>query len=79
MKDHLTPTREGHALIDLQKANRDLLLVAGVNPERIHPAPFCTMERTDLFFSYRQEKKVYGRVGRLMAVIGRAEIHGLVQ
>jgi YfiH family protein len=79
MKDHLKPTREGHALIDLQKANRDLLVAAGVDPERIHPSPFCTMERTDLFFSYRQEKKVYGRVGRLMAVIGRAEIHGLVQ
>jgi copper oxidase (laccase) domain-containing protein len=30
------------------------------------------MERTDLFFSYRQEKKVYGKTGRLMSVIGLA-------
>ena len=74
LEHHLTPTREGHALIDLQKANGELLVAAGVAPERIHLAPFCTMESTDLFFSYRQEKKVYGRVGRLMAVIGRAEI-----
>jgi hypothetical protein len=29
------------------------------------------MERTDLFFSYRREKAIQGRVGRLMSVIGR--------
>jgi hypothetical protein len=28
------------------------------------------MDRNDLFFSYRQEKKLHGRVGRLMSVIG---------
>jgi hypothetical protein len=28
------------------------------------------MCRTDLFFSYRKEKKVHGKVGRLMAVVG---------
>lgn len=65
------PTRDGHARIDLQKANRNQLLSAGVAPEKIHVAPLCTMERTDLFFSYRREKTQYGRVGRLMSVIGR--------
>jgi YfiH family protein len=65
------PTREGHARIDLHKANRDQLVAAGVPAERIHTAPFCTMERTDLFFSYRREKALHGRVGRLMSVIGR--------
>ena len=67
----LVPTRDGHARIDLQKFNRDQLLSAGLSPERIHIAPFCTMERTDLFFSYRREKSLHGRVGRLMSVIGR--------
>jgi len=67
-----TPTREGHARIDLQTANRDQLIMAGVSPESIHVAPLCTMDRTDLFFSYRREKKLHGRVGRLMSVIGRA-------
>jgi YfiH family protein len=66
-----TPTREGHARIDLQAANRDQLISAGVSPGRIHIAPLCTMDRTDLFFSYRREKKLHGRVGRLMSVIGR--------
>ena len=66
-----TPTRAGHALIDLQRANREQLVAAGVPPERIHIAPLCTMCRTDLFFSYRREKKLYGRTGRLLSVIGR--------
>jgi YfiH family protein len=70
--DHLfKPTRPDHARIDLQTANRDQLIGAGVSPERIHIAPLCTMDRTDLFFSYRREKKLYGRVGRLMSVIGK--------
>jgi copper oxidase (laccase) domain-containing protein len=67
-----TPTRPGHALVDLLEANRKQLESAGVPPERIHTAPLCTMCRTDLFFSYRKEKSVNGKVGRLMAVIGRS-------
>ena len=66
-----TTTRPGHAKIDLLKANRDQLESAGVIPERIHIAPICTMCRTDLFFSYRKEKSLHGKVGRLMAVVGR--------
>lgn len=71
--DLFTPTREGHARIDLLKANRDQLISAGVNVERIHTAPLCTMDRTDLFFSYRREKTVHGKVGRLLSVVGKAE------
>lgn len=67
----LTQTRAGHALIDLQRANREQLIAAGVLSERIHVAPLCTMCRTDLFFSYRREKSQQGRVGRLMSVIGK--------
>jgi len=66
-----TPTRPGHAFVDLITANRDQLESERVRPERIHVVPFCTMCRTDLFFSYRQEKKLHGKVGRLMAVIGK--------
>lgn len=65
-------TRPGHAKVDLLKANTDQLLSVGVLRERIHVAPLCTMCRTDLFFSYRKEKSVNGKVGRLMAVVGRA-------
>ncbi|MDQ3817494.1 MAG: peptidoglycan editing factor PgeF [Acidobacteriota bacterium] len=66
-----TPTREGHARVDLQRANREQLIAAGVAAENIHTAPLCTMCRTDLFFSYRREKRSAGRVGRLLSVIGK--------
>lgn len=69
-----TPSRPGHALVDLIKANRDQLESIGVRPDRIHSAPLCTMCRTDLFFSYRREKQLQGKVGRLMAVIGRDQL-----
>lgn len=65
-----TPTKENHALIDLFTANKDQLLSVGVKEEHIFTAPFCTMERSDIFFSYRKEKKIYGKTGRLMSVIG---------
>jgi YfiH family protein len=65
-----TETRPGHAMVDLLQANRDQLETAGVLPERIHTAPICTMCSTDLFFSYRKEKRLHGKVGRLMAVVG---------
>ena len=68
------PTRRNHACIDLLCANRNQLTGAGVNPANIFTAPLCTMCRTDLFFSYRREKSVYGKVGRLMSVIGRSEL-----
>jgi hypothetical protein len=69
--DHLlTPTRENHARIDLKRANQEQLAAAGLTASRIHIAPLCTICRTDLFFSYRREKSIYGRTGRLMSVIG---------
>jgi len=68
-----TATRPGHARIDLLQSNRDQLIEAGVLDERIHTAPLCTMCRTDLFFSYRQEKRAQGKTGRLLAVIGKTQ------
>jgi YfiH family protein len=65
------PTRTGHARIDLHRANKEQLESAGVKTENISVAPFCTMERTDLFFSYRVEKRKFGKTGRLLSVIGR--------
>jgi YfiH family protein len=65
-----TPTREGHALVDLHEANRRQLVAAGVRPERVHLLPLCTMCRPDLFFSYRKDRPLYGRTGRLLSVIG---------
>ena len=68
---YLSPTRDGHALIDLHRVNKDQWIGAGVPEDAISIAPFCTMERTDLFFSYRVEKKLYGKTGRLLSAVGR--------
>src|SRR5437868_6031189 len=65
-----TPTRDGHALTDIQGANRQQLADSGVAPERIHALPLCTICRPELFFSYRRDRKLYGRTGRLLSVIG---------
>lgn len=67
---YFSPTRDGHALVDLHAANRDQLISSGARKDNIYLAPFCTMERPDLFFSYRLEKKKYGKTGRLLSVIG---------
>jgi polyphenol oxidase len=67
-------TRVGHALVNLHSANEDQLLSLGVPADNIFKTPFCTMARTDLFFSYRVEKKLFGKTGRLMSVIGRSPI-----
>ena len=68
---YFEPTRPGHALVDLHAANRDQLIASGISEGRIFTAPYCTMERLDLFFSYRKEKKTNGKTGRLLSVIGR--------
>lgn len=67
------PTRPNHWLVDLHSANKEQLISAGVSSENIHAAPFCTIERTDLFFSYRKEKQLYGKTGRLLSVIGKKQ------
>jgi YfiH family protein len=64
-------TRPGHAFVDLRLSNRDLMIDAGMAPEQIYTAPFCTIASAELFFSYRVEKKKYGKTGRLLSVIGR--------
>jgi polyphenol oxidase len=67
------PTHAGRAVVDLQRANRQQLIDAGVDPTRIQIANLCTICRTDLFFSYRKEKHTQGKTGRLMSVIGTPE------
>ncbi len=70
-ESYFTPTRHAHATVDLHAANRHQLIHAQLRPDNIATAPFCTMERSDLFFSYRREKQDFGRTGRQLSVIGR--------
>jgi YfiH family protein len=50
-----------NVLLDLRKANRAQLLVAGLNPKNIFVSDLCTACRPDLFFSYRKEGAMTGR------------------
>jgi polyphenol oxidase len=69
----LTARAPGHSdlpkliFLDLVEANRRQLLDAGVSRKNISASDLCTVCRNDLFFSYRAEK---GVTGRLMAVAG---------
>ncbi len=68
----LTMRPPGHALpeprvlLDLIAANRAILSASGVPPANISSWGFCSVCRTDLFFSYRRERIT----GRMMAAIG---------
>ncbi len=53
-------------LLDLRKANRSQLLIAGLRPQNIHTIDLCTACRPDLLFSYRKQGPASGR---LMSVI----------
>lgn len=53
--------------LDLVEVNRQLLLLEGVPDEYIYNSGLCTQEREDLFYSYRRDK---GITGRLMGSIG---------
>ncbi|MFP4476827.1 MAG: peptidoglycan editing factor PgeF [Desulfatibacillaceae bacterium] len=61
--------RVGEHHFDFWKITRDQLRDAGLEEDNIHVAGVCTRCRTDLFFSYRQEKFT----GRFAAVIGVRE------
>jgi polyphenol oxidase len=57
--------------LDLRKANRAQLLLAGLNSQNIFVSELCTACRPDLLFSYRKQGS---ESGRMMSVIGiRAE------
>ena len=69
----LNMTPPGHqpppknVLLDLRKANRAQLAAAGLRAQNIFVSELCTACRRDLFFSYRKEGAI---TGRLMAVVG---------
>ena len=56
-----------NVFLDLRKANRALLLDAGLRAQNIFVVDLCTACRRDLLFSYRREGAVSGR---LMSVVG---------
>jgi polyphenol oxidase len=62
---HQPPPKAVH--LDLRKANRSQLLAAGLRAQNIFESNLCTGCRKDLFFSYRKEGALSGR---LLSVVG---------
>lgn len=64
----LVATRVNKFTVDLWRANLRVLLEAGVAEERIRISRVCTSCREDLFFSYRRDRTVTGRMAALIAL-----------
>jgi polyphenol oxidase len=62
---HQPPPKNVH--LDLWKANRSQLLAAGLRAQNIYSSNLCTGCHRELFFSYRKEGALSGR---MMSVIG---------
>jgi YfiH family protein len=62
---HQPPPKGVH--LDLRKANRSQLVAAGLLKGNIFESHLCTACRSDLFFSYRKEGALSGR---LMSAVG---------
>jgi YfiH family protein len=63
-----TVLRKGKTHLDLWAANRLQLVAAGLPGENIECAELCTACRTDLFYSYRKERKKTGRIGNIVMI-----------
>lgn len=57
----------GHFLLDLVRANEEILLTAGIRKKNIYKSNLCTCENAELLFSHRATQ---GRRGNLGAFLG---------
>lgn len=74
--DHFSPDckewdeAKGKFFVDLKKANQSQLISAGLSAKNIAMSPYSTYVDNDLFYSYRKEN---GITGRMLTVIGRRD------
>jgi purine-nucleoside/S-methyl-5'-thioadenosine phosphorylase / adenosine deaminase len=61
-----TPGTGDRSFLDLERANRDQLLAAGLNPNAIFASGLCTKTHRDRLHSYRGDREA---AGRLLGVI----------
>lgn len=64
-----TPKKDGKYMLDLWTANKIVLLEAGLRDENIRNSNLCTSCHSDLFYSYRKENGVTGRMGAIIQLI----------
>jgi len=68
-----TPGRGDRSFLDLERANRDQLVRAGLNPAAIFASGLCTKTHHDRLHSYRSNRE---QAGRMLGAIRATESHG---
>ena len=69
LKDTQVALQKGEKFhLDLQEINQRQALKLGVRQANISRLAHCTYERSDLFFSYRRDKGVTGRLGAVICL-----------
>lgn len=63
LKESISKINKGKYKANLWKINEIQLICAGIRPESISAANLCTFCREDLFYSYRRDNKITGRMG----------------
>lgn len=63
------PKKDGKYMLDLWTANKIVLLEAGLWDKNIRISNLCTSCHSDLFYSYRKENGVTGRMGAIIQLI----------
>ncbi|WDH81517.1 peptidoglycan editing factor PgeF [Paenibacillus urinalis] len=56
------PAPEGKSMLDLKEVNRHIMMKAGILPDHIECTSWCTSCHPELFFSYRKEGGITGRM-----------------
>lgn len=65
----LKPAPEGKYMLDLWRANREILLESGLLVANIYVCGLCTSCQSQLFFSYRAQAGCCGRMASLIELI----------
>ena len=55
--------------LDLGRINELLMLALGVKSENINKLNICTVENSDLFYSYRAHNKTDKRIGTIIEIL----------
>lgn len=67
-RDIIIKEKNGRYTWDLQRTIQQMLAASGLNPDNIIRASLCTSCHNDLFYSYRKEKGITGRMGAILGL-----------